>query len=173
MSGITKVELALMVADTAHRAVGQVRKYTGQPYIVHPVEVMTIVQTVEHTDEMLCAALLHDVVEDTDIDIDYIERVFGSEVAELVDWLTDVSKPEDGNRKTRKALDREHSIAAPAQAQTIKMADLISNSRDIMQNDKNFARVYLREKRLLVDGMTRADPVLRAQAIEILEQAGY
>ena len=170
---MTDLELALVVADTAHRAVGQKRKYTGANYIVHPIEVMTIVQTVEHDEAMLCAALLHDVVEDTDITLDYISDLFGDDVAELVDWLTDVSKPEDGNRKTRKGLDRAHTLAAPARAQTIKMADLISNSQDIMANDKDFARVYLREKRLLVDGMTRAHPVLRAQAEEILTAAGY
>ena len=50
-------------ADLSHS--GQVRKYTGEPYIVHPREVATLVSTVAHTPEMLAAALLHDVVEDT------------------------------------------------------------------------------------------------------------
>ena len=130
------VDRALKFATIAHA--DQKRKYTGKPYIVHPIEVMQIVSTVEHDEAMLAAALLHDVVEDTDIDLDTIRDVFGDDVASLVDDLTDVSKPEDGNRKVRKALDREHSAQASARAQTIKLADLISNSSDILENDPKF-----------------------------------
>ena len=104
------VEKALQFATAAHE--GQVRKYTGEPYIIHPVEVMEIVKTVSNDTAMHAAALLHDVVEDTDVTIEDIIREFGDDVAQLVDDLTDVSKPEDGNRKTRKALDRAHSAMA-------------------------------------------------------------
>ena len=92
---------------------------------------MEIVQTVEHDEAMLAAALLHDVVEDTPVTIEEIQEIFGADVASLVDDLTDVSKPEDGNRKFRKALDREHSAQSSARAQTVKLADLISNGVDI------------------------------------------
>ena len=109
---------------------------------------------------MVAAALLHDVLEDTDVTFDLLVEQFGSEVADLVLWLTDVSKPEDGNRSTRKALDRQHSAAAPAAAQTVKVADLISNTRSIVAHDPNFSKVYLEEKRLLLDMLTKADPHL-------------
>jgi hypothetical protein len=89
---------------------------------------------------------------------------FGIDIATLVGWLTDVSKPEDGNRAVRKAMDRAHTAEAPAEAQTIKLADLISNSRSIMQHDAEFARVYLEEKRLLLEVMTRGDAGLHALA---------
>lgn len=158
------VEKARVYATAAHAAVGQRRKYTDEPYIVHPADVVSIVQTVAHTDEMLAAAWLHDVVEDTHVTMGDIRDEFGDAVADLVDWLTDVSKPEDGNRATRKAMDREHSVAAPAAAQTIKTADLISNTKSIVAFDPDFARVYLKEKRLLLDEMINADPVLVAQA---------
>ena len=102
----------LKFATMAHG--DQKRKYTGEPYIVHPIAVSEIVKTVPHTDEMIAAALLHDVVEDTPFTIDDINDRFGNKVAELVSWLTDVSRPEDGNRKTRKSLDREHIVEAPA-----------------------------------------------------------
>lgn len=64
-----KVEKAYYFAMAAHAAVGQKRKYTGEPYIVHPVEVCDIItHNVEWSnDEMCCAALLHDVVEDTQV----------------------------------------------------------------------------------------------------------
>ena len=160
------VDRALKFATIAHA--DQKRKYTGKPYIVHPIEVMQIVSTVEHDEAMLAAALLHDVVEDTDIDLDTIRDVFGDDVASLVDDLTDVSKPEDGNRKVRKALDREHSAQASARAQTIKLADLISNSSDILENDPKFAKVYLAEKELLLEVLTEGDASLRERASSYL-----
>ena len=160
------VDRALKFATIAHA--DQKRKYTGKPYIVHPIEVMQIVRTVEHDEAMLAAALLHDVVEDTDIDLDTIRDVFGDDVASLVDDLTDVSRPEDGNRKVRKALDREHSAQASARAQTIKLADLISNSSDILENDPKFAKVYLAEKELLLEVLTEGDASLRERAASYL-----
>ena len=160
------VEKAKVFATAAHAAVGQTRKYTGEPYVVHPMEVASIVESVGGTEAMVAAALLHDVLEDTGVTVDVLEEQFGSEVTNLVLWLTDISKPEDGNRSTRKALDRQHSAAAPAAAQTIKVADLISNSRSIVAHDPGFAKVYLEEKRLLLDLLTRADPTLLTMARE-------
>jgi (p)ppGpp synthase/HD superfamily hydrolase len=156
------VQQALEFATIAHGL--QKRKYTGAPYIVHPVEVMEIVKTVEHDDAMLAAALLHDVVEDTDVVIEEIEDRFGPDVASLVSDLTDISKPEDGNRKLRKGLDRVHSAQSSARAQTVKLADLISNSADILVNDPNFAKVYIAEKELLLEVLTKGDPVLHDRA---------
>jgi hypothetical protein len=154
------VEKAQVFATAAHAAVKQVRKYTGEPYINHPIHVMNIVKTVPHTEAMLAAALLHDVVEDTGVTIDLIEQEFGSVVSELVGWLTDVSKPEDGNRAVRKQLDLEHTAKAPAAAQTIKCADLISNTASIVKHDLNFAETYLKEKAALLQVLTKGDPAL-------------
>jgi (p)ppGpp synthase/HD superfamily hydrolase len=140
-------------AFNAHK--GQVRKYTGEPYIHHPQAVMTCLMDLypEATATMLRAALLHDVVEDTTATIDDVERAFGTRVAELVDWLTDISKPEDGNRRRRKAMDRKHTQNAPFEAQLIKCADLIDNTSSIVEHDPKFAKTYLAEKRLLLDVM--------------------
>jgi (p)ppGpp synthase/HD superfamily hydrolase len=162
------VERARVFATAAHAAVKQVRKYTFEPYIVHPTEVASIVATVPHTDEMLAAAWLHDTVEDTGVSIVDIQVEFGNEVASLVGWLTDVSKPEDGNRAVRKAIDREHTEAAPAAAQTVKLADLIANSRSILAHDPAFAKVYLEEKRMLLEVLTRGDATLMAEARRIV-----
>jgi (p)ppGpp synthase/HD superfamily hydrolase len=114
--------------------------------------------------DMVAAAWLHDVVEDTGCTFNDIHMGFGIDIATLVGWLTDVSKPEDGPRWYRKKLDREHTAAAPAEAQTIKLADLISNTKSIMAHDEKFAKVYLEEKRLLLDVMTRGDAGLMAEA---------
>ena len=157
-------EHARIFATAAHAAVGQLRKYTNEPYIVHPAEVASIVRSVPHTEAMLAAAWLHDVVEDTGVTIETVRAEFGTEVADLVSWLTDVSRPEDGNRAHRKARDREHTAAAPAEAQTVKLADLISNTRSIMAHDPKFAVTYLEEKRALLAVMTRGDATLMAIA---------
>jgi len=89
---------------------GQDRKYSKVPYIVHPINVMQIVRSVTDDEAMLIAAILHDVVEDTAITIDEIYSEFGERVGDLVDDLTDVSKPEDGNRAYRKQLDRKNIL---------------------------------------------------------------
>jgi (p)ppGpp synthase/HD superfamily hydrolase len=161
------VQKAKDFATLAHE--GQVRKYTGVPYIVHPVEVMEIVRTVKHDNTMLAAALLHDVVEDTDCTLDDIRAEFGDDVASLVADLTDVSKPEDGNRETRKAKDRAHSATASASAQTVKLADLISNSVDIIKNDPSFAKIYMVEKFLLLGVLVNGDKTLFERAIKLVE----
>lgn len=167
---IPLVNKAFTFASAAHAAVGQTRKHSGAPYIVHPVEVCAIVSTVEdHTPEMLAAALLHDTVEDTEVSHELIEAMFGKVVMNHVHWLTDISKKSDGNRKTRKAIDRAHTHAAPRQAQTIKVADLIANMRDIGEQDPHFAVVFMKEKRLLLEGMN-ADEKLMKAAWEILHE---
>ena len=157
-------------AINAHESIGQKRKYTGEPYYVHPVAVCTIVETVTHDPIMRAAALLHDVVEDTPVTIELVRLQFGGEVADLVADLTDVSKPEDGNRAARKAIDRQHSAAACADAQTIKLADLIDNSKSILKHDPDFAKVYIKEKVALLSVLTKGNAQLKAQAEQQVEQ---
>lgn len=165
LSGMDVVRKAQVYAMAAHAAVSQKRKYTGEPYIVHPAEVASIVASVPgSTPDMVAAAWLHDVIEDTGCTFTDVHMAFGIDIATLVGWLTDVSKPEDGNRAKRKAMDREHTAQAPAEAQTIKLADLISNSRSIMAHDPEFAKTYLAEKRMLLEVMTKGDRGLHAEA---------
>jgi len=116
------------------------------------------------TPHVIAAAHLHDVVEDTGVTHAEIEQEFGHEISVIVGWLTDVSTPADGNRAARKAVDRAHTSLAPAAAQNVKLADIISNVRSIVAHDPEFAKVYLAEKRLLLDVLTRGDATLMAQA---------
>lgn len=160
---------AYVFAKTAHK--GQKRKYTFEPYINHPIEVMQIVSTVDHTEEMLAAALMHDCIEDCGITYEEIAKEFGVITAWYVDDLTDVSKPEDGNRAKRKEIDRQHTAKASPEAKTIKLADLISNSRSIVKHDKEFARVYIKEKELLLEVLTEGGATLYAMAKQIVEDA--
>lgn len=162
MSNLTKQ--ARIFATRAHAAIDHRRKYTGEPYIVHPIEVAEIVRAAGGTDVMIAAAYLHDVVEDTPTTLTEILLEFGFEVANLVGWLTDVSKPEDGNRAARKGIDLKHSASAPAEAHTVKLADLISNTASITKHDPKFAKLYIREKDLLLDVLTKGDRGLHKRA---------
>jgi guanosine-3',5'-bis(diphosphate) 3'-pyrophosphohydrolase len=148
----------LFFATVAHCK--QLRKYTNEPYINHPVNVARIVNLVTDDETMLAAALLHDTVEDTDVTLTEIADKFGTGVAFLVSELTDVSTAKDGNREQRKALDREHLAKACDQAKTIKLADLIDNSMTIVGFDPSFAKVYLDEKDKLLDVLVGGDQKL-------------
>lgn len=150
---------------------GQLRKYTNTPYYLHPGAVAQIVKTVPHTPEMVAAAWMHDTLEDTNATESEMRIEFGDQVTELVLWLTDVSKPSDGNRAARKLIDREHTRKASPEAKTIKLADLIDNSVSIVEHDPDFAKVYLAEKRLLLDEALReGDATLWARADGIVRQ---
>ena len=157
-----KLQEAIEFATEAHG--NQKRKYTGEPYITHPIAVMEIVREVPHTEEMLMAAVLHDTVEDTPVTIEDIKTKFGTKVAELVDGLTDVSRPEHGNRKTRKALDRAHLAKQNAEVQTIKLADLIHNTKSIERYDPHFYKVYKEEKIKILDVLKLGNQILMHRA---------
>jgi len=140
-------------ANVAHS--GQIRKYTGEDYIVHPMAVSKMVKRHGGSKVQQAAALLHDVVEDTQYTLADINANFGHEVTTLVQWLTDTSRPEDGNRAIRKEIDRKRLAEAPAEAQFIKLADMIDNSDTIFRFDRGFAPVFKAEMKLLVDEMTK------------------
>ena len=155
------VKKAYLFAKESH---GSQKRHSGDIYFSHPVEVAEIITNLKLDEESIATALLHDVVEDTGCTFTDIHMAFGIDIPTLVGWLTDVSQPHDGNRAHRKAVDRAHTAEAPAEAQTIKLADLISNSKSIMEHDPTFAKTYLEEKRLLLAVMTKGDPGLHAEA---------
>lgn len=163
------VSRAIRFAQQAHESIGQRRKYSGLPYAEHLHAVAALVATVPHTPEMIAAAWLHDVVEDTPVSLADIDREFGAVVAGLVADLTDVSMPADGNRQIRKARDRAHSAAASAQAKTIKLADIIDNAASIGTSDPGFAKVFINECRMLLAVLQDGEPVLYAMAQSLID----
>lgn len=152
---MTLIDKALKFSTAAHAAVNQKRKYTGEDYIVHPIAVSNLVKENGGTDEMIAAALLHDTVEDTNVTREQIAEEFGWKVFKLVVELTDVTKPEDGNRATRKAIEAKRLGMASKEAQTIKLADLIDNTKTIFKYDPKFAKVYIQEKIALLEAMDK------------------
>ena len=117
---------------------------------------------------MIAAAYLHDTVEDTKATFNDITNLFGQEVCDLVEMLTDVSDAHDGVRADRKAVDRAHTAKASPAAQTIKLADFIHNSESILEHDPRFAKVYMAEKSLLLDVLTDGDSILWHRASRIV-----
>lgn len=152
---------AMIFARRVHAT--QTRKYSGNPYADHLAEVAGIVATVLTDPEAIAVAWLHDCMEDQGVTEMELRSKFGDTVARGVVMLSDL---EQGNRAARKAASRARLAQAEAWLQTIKVADLISNTSSIASNDPGFARVYLEEKRLLLNVLTLADPRLLAMARE-------
>ena len=175
VDGTPAVGVAIWIAENAHA--GQVRKYTGEPYVAHSLAVARTVARYLPCAMAVTTAVLHDVVEDTDVSLGALRgcMCIGPYVACLVDDLTDVSKPSDGNRAARKAIDRAHTARAHPLAKLVKLADLLDNTREIVRFDPDFAQVYMAEKRLLLEealqpaerpesALERAHAALYAQA---------
>jgi len=144
---------------------GQVRKYTGEPYITHCEAVANMVHDAGCHERTVAAAWLHDTVEDTPVTNDDICRLFGETVAKYVEYLTDYDHSH-GNRATRKSADRTRLSTAPNAVATIKLADIIDNTKSIVEHDPQFAKVYLEEKRLLFPVLKGGDDRLWKIAME-------
>lgn len=141
-------------AEEAHD--GQVRKYTSEEYICHPLQVANILLhpycTIPTTKEMVQAAILHDVVEDTHVSIEEIRQTFGEKVSRLVNGLTDIVHEEPRpNRKTRIEMDVDRLALEFNDVQIVKCCDIISNLSDIEKQDYNFSLKYRKEKKLFLD----------------------
>lgn len=168
---------AYVFANGAHSAVGQLRKYTLEPYIVHPVEVAGyVMEAQDATVEMVQAALLHDVVEDTQVSIITIDRLFGSLVARYVLDLTDYFTSElfpDWNRAKRKDMEAFRLKSVPPSVKTIKLADGLSNTSSIGEHDTKFLKVYGPEKRAVLENLRGGDPVLWDRLDKQLKALGF
>ena len=125
------VEEAIAFATKAHE--GQYRKGTKRPYIVHPLEVAKIVSTMTKDEDVICAAVLHDTIEDCKgITEETLRLQFGDRVAQLV-----AGESEDKTKtwEERKSSTIEHLKNASEELQIIGLADKLSNLRDI---DKDY-----------------------------------
>ena len=89
MSNSPRIQQAIKVATKAHE--GQLRK-TGEPYIIHPLAVMKILQEWNMDEDSIVAGVLHDTVEDTELTLKDVEEQFGKDVAFLVNGVTKLGK---------------------------------------------------------------------------------
>jgi guanosine-3',5'-bis(diphosphate) 3'-pyrophosphohydrolase len=150
---------AVAFAIKAHG--NQVRKYTNDSYILHPIAVARGVATRTMDPHVIAAAVLHDVIEDTETRYHDLLQRFGERIAGLVHELTDQYTypryPELG-RAARKRYEAQRMGTTSAEAQLIKAYDILDNTSSIIEHDRAFAKVYLNEKIDLIHQMTKLDP---------------
>lgn len=174
------VRKIIAFTDTAHG--DQMRKYTPERYIVHPVKVMKTCRKYTPNAAVLAAALLHDVLEDTPVSEDQIRSFLLTllppsvvdETLKLVIELTDVytkgAYPRL-NRRKRKQKEFERLAATSPDAQTIKYADILDNALDIAESDPDFGRVFLEEAMTLLEDLDKGDPHLYREVKETVQRS--
>lgn len=127
------LDRALEFAIKAHSGVE--RRGKGFPYIVHPMEAVSIVATITNDQEMLAAAALHDVIEDTDYTLDDIKKEFGERVAHLVSSETDLvvdGKSESESWKERKQYAIDRLAKLDRESKIVAIGDKLSNARAML-----------------------------------------
>mgnify|MGYP000988374885 CR=1 FL=1 len=124
-----KIEKAYKVAEKAH---GDRRRGSGIPYILHPVSVACIVAELGMDTDSVCGALLHDTVEDTGVTLEEVTKLFGADVAKLIDGVTKISKIPYSTREQQQAENIRKMLIAMAddiRVIIIKLADRLHNMR--------------------------------------------
>jgi (p)ppGpp synthase/HD superfamily hydrolase len=170
------------IKDFATAAHGtQMRKYTPEPYIVHPIRVMELCRKYTTSLPMLAAALLHDVLEDTattkDDMLEFLLTVMNEQQAkytlQLVVDLTDVFIKKDypqWNRRQRKQKEADRIEKTTPDSQTIKYADIIDNCTEIVKYDREFGPKFLHECRMILKRIPKGDPELYKLAVDTVEK---
>ncbi len=151
------LDRAIVLATRAHS--GMLRKKDGIPYILHPMEVVSITGSITNDEEVLTAALLHDTVEDTDVTLDMVREQFGDRVAALV-----ASETEDKHRGRHPAETwrqrKEESLAALRNAEDPGVRVLWLS--DKLANMRSFARQYEKEGDRMWKDYNQSDPAQQA-----------
>ena len=126
------IERAFKFAKEAHKGI---RRRSGEPYILHPIAVARIVsQEIGLGSTSICAALLHDVVEDTEYTVEDIENHFGKKIASIVDGLTKISGGIFGDQASAQAENFRRlllTMSEDIRVILIKMADRLHNMRTL------------------------------------------
>ena len=128
---VKEIQRAFAYAEQSHR--GQ-KRASGEDFIEHPIGVATILADLGMDTTTLVAALLHDVVEDTDLTIEQIEGQFGEQVAQIVDGLTKLDKITFRSREAEQAENVRKMMVAMARdirVLLIKLADRLHNMRTL------------------------------------------
>jgi (p)ppGpp synthase/HD superfamily hydrolase len=147
-------------ADNAHGE--QTRKYTPERYIVHPIRVMESCKRVTDDICILAAAILHDVL------------AMAMRTVDLVVDLTDVYVKKDYpklNRRSRKSKELLRLEKTSPDSQTIKYADIIDNTKEIVKQDPDFAKVFLRECRTNLKKLNKGNKELHAEAVNLVDRS--
>lgn len=135
-ANIELIQLAFEVANESHK--GQVRN-SGEPYIVHPVAVATILAKLQMDDETICAGLMHDVLEDTEFSKKQMLEIFGEEITNLVDGVTKLKKIKYKSKKENQIENIRKMVLAMAndiRVIIIKLSDRLHNMRTLKYKNR-------------------------------------
>ena len=151
---MSMIENAIIFAVNAHA--GTKRKGKDRPYILHPIEVMTIAAGITEDEEVLAAAVLHDTIEDTGVTRREISDAFGERVAALVDSESENKRtglPPESTWQLRKQETIDHLITAERDVKLIALGDKLANLREIARDyavlgDALWARFNQKDKKL-------------------------
>ena len=130
----TNEELLNRAYVYAMKAHGQQKRASGDPYFSHPLEVASILTSLKLDDDTIATALLHDTIEDTQTTKDEIERLFGPNIASLVDGLTKIEKLNLVSKKTQQAENFRKlliAISSDVRVLLVKLADRLHNMRTL------------------------------------------
>lgn len=157
--GIRRVMKAYIVASYAHR---NQRRKSGESYMIHPISVATVLVDLNMDPDTLAAGLLHDVAEDTEFGVDYIQEQFSPEIAKLVDGVTKLSRINELSKAKSKANDSDGvprmsdakaeslrkmflAMVEDIRVVLIKLADRLHNMRTLKSQPKHKQRRIARE----------------------------
>lgn len=178
---MTLIEAATILSDKYHNKImGQVRKYTYEPYTVHVESVSEFYSQFFPDDYVgIASCKMHDSFEDTPLTKETLKTELlnlginpnsedVNEMIGLIIELTDVYTSKNYpnlNRAERKRLEAERLGKVSIKAKNIKLADLLDNTESIIEHDKNFARTYLKEKEYLLPFLKEGNSILYAWAV--------
>ena len=136
-----KVEIITKAFDFANQAHRGVKRLSGEPYIMHPIAVAKIVcNEIGLGSTSICAALLHDVVEDTEYTVEDIENLFGKKIAQIVDGLTKISGVYFSDKESAQAENFKKlllTMSDDIRVILIKIADRLHNMRTLGAQAQN------------------------------------
>lgn len=174
-----KITKAYKLAEKSH---GDQRRVSGIPYILHPTSVACIVAELGMDTDSICGALLHDVVEDTPVMLDEISKLFGGEVAKLIDGVTKISKIPYSTREQQQAENIRKMLIAMAddiRVIIIKLADRLHNMRtmDCMpeqkRRDKSLENMQVFAPIAHRLGIKTVKDELEDRSLQYLDPVGY
>jgi (p)ppGpp synthase/HD superfamily hydrolase len=153
----------------ARQAHGDQLRIGGEKYINHPFRVAKRTEEFFPDNEpIVLAAMLHDVLEDTDVNSDWMRDQFGFIVTKYVKYLTKTPATEGINREKRHLMDLNTISHAPAPIESVKLIDRIDNLHTADLFKRGFLKVYYRESIQMLDILKRAKEELREELYETL-----
>lgn len=157
----------------AHAGMGQVRKFTGEPFYNHPWRAAAMAEAYGCDWEVIVGCYLHDTVEDTHTTIGLIHQEFGARVGRIVNGVTNVATREGNpglNRAGRFALNLAHLKEQELDCKEVRLFDVYDNLRDGEKVDAKFANMLVAEKPIVVDVCREANYGVHALCMRRIEE---